>query len=426
LNIGYEIVNRVLVKGDITTPIGNGFTLTWLNSTGGGSEVIFTGTDRQAYEYLLKYYAKHHTVPSIDIFRENFPAAIYPLTPLNSMSPSVNEIIDVAAQRVNGYLVADLLGRAIDLHDKGQVDRSISLLKSESARIGIDLRQRQYRADDLNDAAFDIEELLSRTIEPGVPLGIDRIDTDYYGFQPGQLISLLGRQKAGKTTFMLNSALAAWEAGYDVLFFSVEMDTDMLRQRLYSMGAHTSPARFRRGQLRESEKASIRSFHAKLADDNSDSHGHFYISKKKSMITFEDIEAEIEIYDPHVVYIDGFNFMQDVKTHKTTEDWQANENVANQLKMIALERSLVVVASTQVQEKQYSAKHGIEARTIQGGTGLLKASDLVVGLDRAEYLHTVSCVLSRYENFEKVVVDIDWETMTFEFIEAPELEDKTI
>jgi hypothetical protein len=144
------------------------------------------------------------------------------------------------------------------------------------------------------------------------------------------------------------------------------------------------------------------------------------------MITFEDIEAEIEIYDPHVVYIDGFNFMQDVKTHKTTEDWQANENVANQLKMIALERSLVVVASTQVQEKQYSAKHGIEARTIQGGTGLLKASDLVVGLDRAEYLHTVSCVLSRYENFEKVVVDIDWETMTFEFIEAPELEDKTI
>lgn len=105
-----------------------------------------------------------------------------------------------------------------------------------------------------------------------------------------------------------------------------------------------------------------------------------------------------------------------------TDDWQANENVAAELKTLALEEGIVIIVNTQVQEKQYHAKFGIEARTISSGTGLLKASDLVIGLDKTGAQHTINCVLSRYEYFENTVVEVDWDTMTFIITEKADLE----
>lgn len=412
MNVGRELVSKVLLSGNVVPLIDTGFNLTWMRGTGTGSEVIFVDVDRQAYLWILNHWNKHHTTPSIEIFREHFPEEVYPLSASRS---SIEEIIDLALQKVNSYLMSEIIGKAIDLHDSGNVERAISFLQAESMRISTSLRVKADRADNLGDVEFDIEEFISREITPGVPMGLYPVDEAYYGFQPGQLITFLGRQKAGKTTIMLNSALKAWEEGYDVLFFSVEMDVELLRQRLYSLGAHVSPSRFRRGHLKDHDKQRVRDFHQKMSNDTD---VNFYISKKKSMITVDDILTEVRLYRPHVVYIDGFNFLLDRETKKLTQNWEANENVAAELKTMAVEESIAIVVATQVQEKQYHAKHGIEASTIMGGTGLLKASDLVIGLDKDEGYHTVSCVLSRYEYFDNVVLEIDWDDMTFNILEG--------
>lgn len=414
MNLGRLIVSKVLTGGRIDTLVTTGFNHSWLRTPGSGSEVIFTDIDKQAYKFLLTYYNKYHSVPSLTYFREEFPEEVYTLS--NNDTDSLEACQDLALEKIKSFLLSEAIGRAIDLHDSGEVGKAVTYLASESTRISSSLKAKSDRADSLGDPEFNLEELLDRVVERGVPLGIYPVDDEFFGFQAGQLITLLGRQKAGKTTFMLNSALRAWEEGYDVLFFSVEMDVDMLRQRLYSLGAHVSPSRFRRGALKDGDKQKVRAFHDKMSDEEVS----FYISKKKSMITVEDISSEIQLYNPHVVYIDGFNFMMDAATKRTTEDWQANEAVAAELKALALDMGITIIVATQVQEKQYHAKNGIEARTIMGGTGLLKASDLVIGLDKQETLHTVSCVLSRYEYFEPVSVEIYWDDMTFEIIQQEE------
>ena len=417
MNVGFEIVNSILNGGSIGTLLEGGFNQSWLSGIGTGSEVIFNGEDLQAYQFILKHYRRHHKTPPLEIFREHFP--IYPV---NDEPISVDELTELAAEKVNSFLVADLIGKTIDYHDRGQIDSAISLIKSEGSRLDTDIRYRKSRADNLSDPSFDVEELLERNLEMGVPFGVYPVDDGFYGFQPGQLITVLGRQKAGKTTFTLNSALSAWKEGYTVLFFSVEMDTDMLRQRLFSIGSHVSPSRMRRGHLTPSEKDKVRDFHHQMVEVDGEDQGRFFISKKKSLITLDDIYAEVAQYNPNVVYIDGFNFMVDRRTNKMTDDWQANENVAAELKTLALEEGIVIIVNTQVQEKQYHAKFGIEASTISSGTGLLKASDLVVGLDKTGLQHTISCVLSRYEYFENTVVEVDWDTMTFIITEKADLE----
>lgn len=416
MNVGRELISKVLATGNIVPLIDTGFTLPWMRGSGTGSEVIFTDVDKQAYMWMLGHWAKHHTTPSIEIFREHYPEAVLPLS---SSSSTMEELVDLAMEKVNSYLISEIIGKVIDLHDGGNIDRAVAYLQAESMRVGTSLRVKSDRADNLGDVEFDIEEFISRQITPGIPFGIYPIDDALYGFQPGQLITLLGRQKAGKTTFMLNSALKAWEEGYDVLFFSVEMDVELLRQRLYSLGAHVSPSRFRRGHLKDQDKEKVRRFHQSMSEDTD---VNFYISKKKSMITIDDVLTEIRLYRPHVVYIDGFNFMLDRETKKLTQNWEANENVAAELKTLALQEGIVIVTSAQVQEKQYHAKHGIEPSTIMGGTGLLKASDLVIGGDKEEQYHTLSCVLSRYEWFDNVVVEIDWDCMDVQILEGVKID----
>lgn len=417
MNIGNAVISHLIQEqenNDIIFLNDTGFSLTWLRNNGGGSEVLFTGDDRQVYTYILTYFNRHHRIPPVEIFREHYPD--YRLERIHSKFPSMDELIDEGERKVKSYLIGDMISRAIDLHDAGKIDQSIALLKTDSLRIGEDLKYRKGRADSLQDPRFDLEAMLSKQMDAGIPFGIQAVDSEdgFFGFQPGQLITILGRQKAGKTTFTLHSALKAWEAGYRVLFFSVEMDVMLLRQRLYAMGAHVSPSRIRRGRLREDEKHLVRDFHGKMTDDDTEVNAGFFISKKRSMITISDILEEINLYQPNVIYIDGFSFMMDERSGKLTEDWQANGAVADELKAIALDREVTVVTSTQVREKQYAAKHGIEARTIAGGTGLLQASDLVIGLDKDEnHVHTVSSVLSRFEYFRTTAVEIDWETMTF-------------
>lgn len=412
MNIGYEIVNKVLTENTIVPLLDAGFSRGWLEGTGTGNEVIFTGIDRQAYSWILSHWKKHKKVPDITLFREHFPVHAYEL---HNTTTTVDELIELAVEKVNSFLVVELIGKTIDLHDVGDYETAISLLKTESSRLNTGIRYRKARADNLNDGTFDINELLEKDVSPGIPFGIKSIDEEFYGLQPGQLITIMGRQKSGKTTFTLNSALRAWQEGYTALIFSVEMDTDQLRQKLYCLGANVSHSRMRRGRLRDAEKDRLRAFHDELTTDDD---AFLLISKKKALITTEDIRDEIRLYSPQIVYIDGFDFMVDKNTGKMTRDWQANEFVANELKATALEEEVTIVVNTQVQEKQYSPKFGIEARTIAGGTGLLKASDLVIGSDLTDHQHTLNCVLSRYEYFNPVVAEIDWDTMSIYILES--------
>ena len=418
MNIGRELISKVLRQGgwySLEPLIEAGFGMKWLNDVNSGSIVIFSDIDRRAYAWMLKHWAKHHVSPSLEIFREHFSEEIFTLS--NNDDVELDELLDLAVEKVNGYLLSEIIAKTIDLYDLGDVDRAVNFMRGEAAHLGTDLVFRKQRADSLGDPRFDLEEMLAKEIDPGIPFGIEPIDDALFGFQPGQLVTILGRQKAGKTTVTLNSALQAWQEGYDVLFFSVEMDVELLRQRLYSLGAHVSPSRFRRGSLRSSEKDKVRAFHQKMLDEPETS---FYISKKKSLITIDDIREEAKLYKPHVIYIDGFNFMFDERTNKTAWDWQANENIAAELKTFALENSegpLTIVVNAQVQEKQYHAKFGIEAKSIAGGTGLLKASDFVIGLDKTDTQHTISCTLSRFENFDNTVIEIDWDDMTIRVLE---------
>lgn len=273
------------------------------------------------------------------------------------------------------------------------------------------------KAARVDDPNLDMEKFIADTEGEGSPFGIDPIDESFGGFKSGQLITLLGRQKSCKSTLLLNSAIAAWDRGFSVLFFSVEMNADLLKKKVYAIGAQVSQSRLQRNSLHKSEWDRLHEFQDKF-DEAEDP--CFYISEKHSVITVEDVRKEIKKYNPHVIYIDGFNFMYDPQLKAMTTDWKANENVSAALKSLAIDEEVRIIVAAQVQEKQFQKKLGVEAASIMAGTGLLKASDLMIGLSKEGNILTLNCPLSRYESFDTVRAEIDWNESAFLIIPPPD------
>ena len=87
----------------------------------------------------------------------------------------------------------------------------------------------------------------------GVPTGIKPLDNITSGFQRSDLIIIAGRPGMGKTSFGLSVLMNAALAGYHCAFFSLEMSSEQLIQRLISGHAKINQKLLRIGGVNEEE-----------------------------------------------------------------------------------------------------------------------------------------------------------------------------
>jgi replicative DNA helicase len=84
----------------------------------------------------------------------------------------------------------------------------------------------------------------------GVPTGVQSLDKNTLGLQPGTMTVLAARPSVGKTAFALNIAThAAVRAGKKVAFFSLEMPADQLALRMLASEGKLDWRRLSQGQL---------------------------------------------------------------------------------------------------------------------------------------------------------------------------------
>jgi replicative DNA helicase len=88
----------------------------------------------------------------------------------------------------------------------------------------------------------------------GVPSGFSKLDKLLGGFQKSDLIILAARPGVGKTSLALNVAVnAAKRYGQRVAFFSLEMSSEQLVQRLLSAETGINQQKLRLGEIAEDE-----------------------------------------------------------------------------------------------------------------------------------------------------------------------------
>lgn len=222
-------------------------------------------------------------------------------------------------------------------------------------------------------------------------------------------MTYLGRAKACKTSHLIKSALKAYQDKFGVLFVSVEITGDSIADRCDCFAAGVEYEAFVTGRLTKAEKARMKEVWDELGDEE-----YFTIVQPVAKYTVTDLEADIDRVQPDVCYVDGFYFMTDRTTGKPGSNWEGHDNLARELKELALRREITIVVTMQIREKQ-ARRGSLDDNAMMGGTGLLMASDMVLTLDmdKDDWTNTIACSRSRTRYLPTVRGSWHWKTSAF-------------
>lgn len=128
----------------------------------------------------------------------------------------------------------------------------------------LDVTNRDIKTSYINieDAMVSLYDELSRISQEGsdalgVRTGFASMDKMFLGLRPGQMIVVGARPGVGKTSFALNLAVQAAQGGTSVAFFSLEMSSEEVAQRLLSTYSMVPLQNIRSGAIKPEEWTQI-------------------------------------------------------------------------------------------------------------------------------------------------------------------------
>lgn len=177
----------------------------------------------------------------------------------------------------------------------------------------------------------------------GVTSGFSDLDKITNGFQKSDLIIVAGRPGMGKTSFGLNVLMNAASVGHRCIFFSLEMSSQQLVNRLVSCEAEINSSALRTGSLNQDQWKGLADISARI------SKMHIYLDDTPQ-ITVNQIRAKCRRLAAKgkldMVFVDYLQIMGYNKAIQVRE--QQISEISRSLKTLAKEFNIPVMAFAQV------------------------------------------------------------------------------
>lgn len=235
-----------------------------------------------------------------------------------------------------------------------------------------------------------IEDLRHKQDEiTGVPSGFASLDKITYGWQPTDLIILAARPAVGKTAFALNLARnAALNASKPtaVAFFSLEMSSAQLVQRILSAEAEIFMEKIARGRLEEHE---MKQLYKKGIDRLAKA--PIFIDDTPALNIFELRAKCRRLKNKHnvgMIIIDYLQLMSGAGDNKNGNREQEISQISRALKGLAKELQVPIIALSQLSRAVESRKEGEkipQLSDLRESGAIEQDADMVMFLYRPEY-----------------------------------------
>ncbi|HEV2481865.1 MAG TPA: replicative DNA helicase [Puia sp.] len=235
-----------------------------------------------------------------------------------------------------------------------------------------------------------IEDLRHKQDEiTGVPSGFPTLDKITYGWQPTDLIILAARPAVGKTAFALNLARnAALSASKPtpVAFFSLEMSSAQLVQRILSAESEIFMEKIARGRLEEHE---MKQLYKKGIDRLAKA--PIFIDDTPALNIFELRAKCRRLKNKHnigFIIIDYLQLMSGSGDNKNGNREQEISQISRALKGLAKELQVPIIALSQLSRAVESRKDGEkipQLSDLRESGAIEQDADMVMFLYRPEY-----------------------------------------
>ncbi len=238
----------------------------------------------------------------------------------------------------------------------------------------------------VNQAIKQIEEIgKNKEGVIGIPSGFTALDRITSGWQKSDLVILAARPGMGKTAFTLNLARnAAVDYNKPVAFFSLEMSSLQLVNRLISSEAELSGEKLKKGDLERYEWEQLNSKVQKLSE------APIFIDDTPGLNIFE-LRAKCRRlkmqHDIQMVMIDYLQLMSGTGDKKGGNREQEISQISRALKGIAKELNIPVIALSQLSRavETRGGNKKPQLSDLRESGAIEQDADMVIFLYRPEY-----------------------------------------
>lgn len=326
-----RVISAVIKEKDIA-PLINGSNVDQLFSTYG-----------DVWLFIKEYYVKHRQIVPADILNEKFKDDNHSFK-LIETSGNVKHYLEQLRDEYTYTMLEKMTrGMANDLGRKPNMEllgnlhkRLVEISKVSNAVKDLDIT-------DSNKAVEHFTDVKKRMEENGGVLGIrsgfDSIDANYpTGWGPGQYIMIISRTNQGKSWLALQLAINAWAQGKKILYVSLEMSPELVRNRAYAL---MSKGVFSMSDLSRAD-IDLGSME-RWSSDKLDSDNSFVVIGSEGMGGFNNmhLQAKIDQYGPDIVFIDYMQLQEDNKG--SSGETEKVRNVSKENKSTGMTNDIPVI-----------------------------------------------------------------------------------
>jgi Replicative DNA helicase len=357
-----QIISHVIASGDLQPILDAGARREWF----GDPDAL------AAWDFIAEYNSRYGRVPSARVF-----ASEYPNYELETDLEPLDYVLDEARERRRAFILDSAIYQAARQLQHADSERAMMTLSAALAEVQLEVpsmsvvditrtgasRMARYRELWESDGG-----------RRGIPSGFVPFDDRYGGWRPGNFVVFGGRAKSGKSTMLLLSAIAAWQSGKKIMFVSFEMSEEEQAERLDAIEAMVSHTALREGslppaKLRQVERA-VRAMEVYPS--------FWLLTDPDTATTPSGILAQVDIYQPDIVFVDGLYMMSDDRGEDPGSD-KALRHICEAFKFGAMKRKLPIVSTTQMLQSKMRGEE-VELYSFGYSSGMAQWADVLIGV----------------------------------------------
>lgn len=214
--------------------------------------------------------------------------------------------------------------------------------------------------------------------------GLRDLDNNITGFNGGDLVTIFAFSGVGKTTLATQIALNVIRQKKKVLFFSLEMPKEQIRDRIISNLTNIAFRNIKYGRLQEEELNKVIMANGYLSRDKG-----LLVSEEDELVDITSkIQYEVLKNNIDIVFIDYINLVNITGNNK--EEHQKITECTRLFKKLAksIKKPIVILAqgkqesAHKMQNKNIALWDKVAVNDIAGGASIYRDSDIVLGMYR--------------------------------------------
>ena len=421
MNIASALLKQIIVENDFDT---------W-----SGLKDIYLPSEYQGiYRALSKHIDTYQELPSL----EEFKAGLRDRSLQEKVVAMETVEVDVSADLLLDYLKNEFTQSEILNELDEFVDSTVAIATAEENIEGlqeivlkvsdkVDVKPPEESMQAINLFEDDVE--LSRYL----PLGLNSEYDSQIQFSPKDLVLVGGRRGAGKSVTCCNLASTVYDSGRSAIYFTIEMDSRQILQRICSISTGVPLKRLRSknlsseewnlvggwwaGRFQESDQAlyeferdrDFEKFHTSLSKLKLDEERQIDVVYDPALSLSRmqsELDKKVKTLDVGIIIVDYLNQVRrhNVPSRSGQYDWTEQIEVSKRLKIFAQDYETLVFAP-------YQTDASGEARFAKG---ILDAADAAYSLETWEQedrCMTFNCVKMRSNVMSSFSSEVDWESL---------------